>query len=109
MMNGYHLFKDLMDHIEEPSDGVRSLTLYDENDAKVILIAFARGSRFSEHTTPDSVQIHVLEGEAVFTVRDDVVKAAQGALLYIPAGTPHGVEAQKPMRLLATFLKRAEI
>jgi len=107
MMGKYHIFRDLIDQIEVSSDGIRNLTLYDEEDAKLILFSFAQGAHFFEHTSPDPIQIHILEGEAVFTVREDVVEASQGTLLYIPAKTSHGVKAKKPLRLLVTFMKRA--
>jgi quercetin dioxygenase-like cupin family protein len=105
MMKDYHVVTNMAGQLEIPSDGVRSEILYDEADAKATLFAFARSAHFFEHTTPDSVQIHVLAGEATFTVDGDILEVSEGSLVYIPAGTPHGVRAQTPAVLLATFLK----
>lgn len=79
--------------------------LADDENAKVILFAFAAGSGLAEHVTPLPAIIQVIEGEATLTVRNETVNGKPGTWIQTAPRTPHRVLAEAPLIMLLTLLK----
>jgi quercetin dioxygenase-like cupin family protein len=71
----------------------------------VTLFAFDRGEGLSEHTTPFDALALVLEGQLVFTIGGTTVTAGAGAIVRLPAGVPHALDAASPVRMLLVMLR----
>ena len=81
-------------------DSILSRTIYNENGVKIILFAFAGGQALTEHTSASKAFIHIIHGVADITIQDLTNTAEPGAWFYLPAKTPHSVNAKTEMRML---------
>jgi quercetin dioxygenase-like cupin family protein len=57
---------------ETPPESIVSRTVYEGDDAKVILFAFAPGQALTEHTAARPAVLHFLSGEASVRARTEV-------------------------------------
>lgn len=73
----------------------------------VSVFAFAAGEELSEHTTPHSALIEVLDGTARITIAGETHMVGSGESILLPAGRPHAVRAEVPFKMLLTMLKSA--
>lgn len=72
--------------------------------ARVIVLAFERGHRLTEHRTPRPLLLQAIDGHLKVGVADRIVDLRPGGLLHLPASVPHEVEALEPSRLSLTLL-----
>jgi quercetin dioxygenase-like cupin family protein len=70
---------------------------------RVIMLAFERGRRLTEHHTPRPLLLQALDGLLRITAAGRTVELRPGGLLYLPASLPHEVEALEPSRLSLTL------
>ena len=89
---------------EAPQDSIVSRTVLKDDDARVILFAFAPGEKLSEHTSSYPAILHFLEGEAALTLGEEAMAAQPGTWVHMAANLPHSVEAQTEVRMLLTML-----
>ena len=75
------------------------------DDITVIVEEIAPGDRIPLHTHPVNEVIVVLEGVPEVTLGDDTREVGAGAVVFIPAGTPHRTRngTTSPVRILAMF------
>lgn len=71
----------------------------------ITLFAFAQGQGLSEHTTPFTALMQILDGEAIITIGGDehVVKA--GEIILAPANTPHALKASRAFIMMLTMAR----
>jgi quercetin dioxygenase-like cupin family protein len=107
MSNHYFFTQDILSEIQVPQKGILSHTLYNDEQAKIILFGFAAGEVLSDHTAPMPAMIQILSGEVTLTLGPDRCEAVSGCLVYMEPQLTHGVVAKTPTMMLLTLLKAA--
>jgi len=97
--------RQLVDELSLPESGKQSVVLEDDENAKVILFAFAAGSGLAEHVAPLPAIIQIIQGEATLTVGNESVNGKPGTWIQMAPRTPHSIQAQLPLIMLLTLLK----
>jgi len=91
-----------------PTDSIVSRSVFDSDDVKVTLFAFAQGQELTEHTASRPAILHVLQGEASLALGGKTSRAQPGTWAYMPAHLPHSVRAETPLLLLLLLLLKGE-
>jgi len=98
----------VMTALQEPvsvaADSIVSRTLYNGDDARVILFVFAPGQELSEHTASRPALIHILEGSGTIGLGDKTFDATPGLLVRMAPGLPHSIVAGTELRMLLYLL-----
>jgi len=97
--------RQLADEIQPPESGKQSIVLTDDDNAKVVLFAFASGDGLKEHVAPLPAIIQIIKGEAELTVGEEAVAGKPGTWIQMAPKTPHSIKAQTPLVMLLTLLK----
>ncbi len=74
----------------------------------VTAFAFDAGEELSEHTTPHSALITVLDGEATIRIASQTYTVRAGESLLLPPSRAHAVKAESRFKMLLTMLKAGE-
>jgi quercetin dioxygenase-like cupin family protein len=94
-----------MIEINYQDGGIVSKQLLKTPAGNVTLFAFDAGQGLTEHTSPFSALITVLEGVADVTISGTPHVVKMGELLELPANIPHGVQATRRFKMTLTMLK----
>ena len=105
MTTPYKFITDLARQIEVPEDGTLSRTLFQDDNAKVVLFGFAAGQELSEHTASMPAILQFLEGEAEVGLGNDCVAANAGDWIHMAAGLTHSIVAKSSVVMLLVLLK----
>lgn len=105
MTTANHHIRQLADELQPPESGKQSLVLIDDENAKIILFAFAAGAGLAEHVAPLPAIIQIIEGGATLTVGEETLAGKPGTWIHMAARTPHSIKAQTPVVMLLTLLK----
>jgi hypothetical protein len=81
LSNGYSLTPSILSEIQIPQKGILSHTLYNDEQAKIILLGFAAGEELTSHTAPMPATIQILSGEVTLTLGPDICEAAPGCFV----------------------------
>lgn len=100
-----HLVADLVSYQE---GSVVSREIIKTPKTTITLFAFGQGQGLSEHTTPFTALVQVIEGEAEITIGGEKHKVTAGELIIMPANTPHALQAQKAFKMVLTMARDAE-
>ena len=103
-MSEYQI-RQLADELQPPESGKQTIVLADDDNAKVVLFAFAAGGDLAEHVAPLPAIIQIIKGEASLTVGNETVAGKPGTWIQMAAKTPHSTKAQTPVVMLLTLLK----
>ncbi len=104
-MSEYKLIENMLEKTPEiPGDSILSQTLYQGQDARVILFQFAPGQELSEHTAAKPAMLHFLEGEAVLTLGEDESDVGKNAFVHMPANLSHSIVAKTAVSMLLILL-----
>ena len=106
MTTPYTHLANLAAEIEPPADGTLSRTVYQDERLKAVLFGFGAGQELSEHTASVPAVMQFLSGEADVTLGGDIVAAAAGAWIHMPAKLPHAIRAKTPVTMLLLMLKQ---
>jgi len=95
----------LVEQVSVQPGSIVSRKLVETPHGRVVLFAFDAGEALSEHTSPYTALVTVLEGEARITVggREAVVGAGEACLL--PAQVPHAVKARTALKMMLVMLQ----
>jgi quercetin dioxygenase-like cupin family protein len=97
--------RQLMDEIQPPDSGKKSIVILDDAKTKAVLFAFTAGSGLTEHVAPFPAIIQIIKGEAALTVGNESVAGKMGTWIRLAAKTPHSIVAESPVVMLLTLLK----
>jgi quercetin dioxygenase-like cupin family protein len=97
--------RQLLDELQLPESGKKSIVVSDDVNAKVVLFGFAAGAGLAEHIAPLPAIIQIIQGEAQLTVANDQVSGKLGTWIQMKPKTPHSIMATKPVIMLLTLLK----
>ncbi len=98
---------DLIAEIEIPKQGILSRTLYNDDQAKLVLFGFSEGQELSAHTAPMPASIYFLKGEGSLTLGDKQMTVHAGSFAQMPPDLRHAIVAKTPLVMLLTMMKCA--
>ena len=96
---------ELNDLVKYQPGAVVSRTLVDKDSVTLTLFAFDKGQTLSEHTSPHSAVLQVLEGSTKVTIDGEGYDLETGESIIMPANVPHGVEATDRFKMFLTMVK----
>lgn len=105
MTTDHFQVRQLADELSPPETGKESVVVADDENAKIVLFAFAAGDGLAEHVAPLPAIIQIIKGEAELTVGDGDVAGKPGTWIQMEAKTPHSIKATTPVVMLLTLLK----
>ncbi|MBB02227.1 MAG: cupin [Planctomyces sp.] len=105
MTTDHFQVRQLADELSPPETGKESVVVADDENAKIVLFAFAAGDGLAEHVAPLPAIIQIIKGEAELTVGDEDVAGKPGTWIQMEAKTPHSIKATTPVVMLLTLLK----
>lgn len=91
--------------VEYQTGSVVSRTLIKKPTGTVTLFAFDEGQSLSEHTTPYSALVQVLDGHAEFTIDGKAHPVKKGEAIILPASIPHAVRAVVRFKMVLTMIR----
>ncbi|MEF8837588.1 MAG: cupin domain-containing protein [Candidatus Bipolaricaulota bacterium] len=96
---------ELGELVKYQSGAIVSRTLVDKDAVTLTLFAFDKDQTLSEHTSPHSAILQVLEGSTRVTIDGTGYDLEQGESIIMPANVPHGVEATEKFKMFLTMVK----
>lgn len=95
-----------LDELVQYQEGsIVSRKLTAASGGNVSVFAFGAGEELSEHTTPHTALLQVLDGEADIRIAQQTHRVASGESIVLPPGVPHAVKAPVPFKMALTMLK----
>jgi quercetin dioxygenase-like cupin family protein len=98
----------LADLVDYQAGSVVSQTLVKERAGTVTVFAFDAGEALSEHTAPFDALLYVIEGRADIRIGGETHAMSAGAIVRLPAGVPHAVQAAEAFKMLLVMIRDAE-
>ena len=95
----------LADLVEYADGSVVSRTLEKGKGGTLTVFAFDTGEELSEHTAPFNAYVQVLDGTVELTIAGEIVTAATGETVLMPADIPHAVTAVEPFKMLLMMIR----
>ena len=100
-------FSDLIETIEAiPTESIVSRTIYQDDQLKAIVFAFAPGQELSEHSASVPAIIQILKGTCTLEIGDQMHDASPGAWVYLPANNIHAIKAKTPLFMLLIMMQK---
>lgn len=97
---------ELSELVEYAADSIVSKTILERRAGTISLFAFDKGQKLSEHTAAYDAVVQVLDGRARLTIGGELVEAAAGQIIIMPANVPHSVEASERFKMLLTMIRQ---
>lgn len=91
--------------INPTAQGIASRVLAKSRGGSLTLFAFDKGQGLSEHTSPFDAFVLVLEGSLILTIGGKTAVATPGAVVRMPAGIPHALDAPEACRMVLIMLR----
>ena len=102
--NPITVIDDLLEGSPIPATGLGHTTALNSPEARVIVLAFAKGHVLREHSAPFPLLMQALDGELAVTSAGQLIQLVPGGLIRMEARLPHSVEAIEDSRLMLTLL-----
>ena len=93
----------LQDLIEYPTSGILSQVLLKDNNSQYSLFCLAAGKEIKEHTSTRNAFITIVEGTGNLNLAGKDIALAPGVFVFMPANTPHAVQAQENMAFVVAL------
>ena len=95
----------LLDAVSYQPGAIVSRKLATTPGGNISVFAFDAGEELSEHTTPHTALLHVLDGLAEIVIDGSPHRVAAGEAIVLPPGHPHAVRAVERFKMVLTMLK----
>ncbi len=95
----------LADTVAYQDGAIVSRTLACNAGGNISAFAFDAGEELSEHTTPHTALLQVLDGEASVRIDGESYTVRAGEAIVLPASRPHAVKANVRFKMLLCMLK----
>lgn len=95
----------LAELVEYQEGAIVSRKLATAGGGNISVFAFAAGEELSEHTTPHTALVQVLDGEAEIRIAQESFRVESGESIVLPPGVPHAVRAHVAFKMALTMLK----
>jgi quercetin dioxygenase-like cupin family protein len=82
--------------------GVTRKNLAKDEYTQFSLICLTAGTQMPEHTASRNVSLTVIEGDGVLTLEGREIPLQTGIFVYMPANTPHALQAMSNLAFLHT-------
>ena len=106
MEQTYSFLPDLSKLLPEIMENtVVSRSLFKDDKTDVTLFGFAAGQELTEHQSPFTAIIHILQGEVTITLGKDTVMGQAGSWMVMPPHLPHSLRCTSKMVMLLTIIK----
>lgn len=92
----------LRSQIEYPTTGINRKKLIKTDQQTALVMCLAAGTKLSEHSTPRTVTVTVIDGLGVLTINEKKIDLEPGVFVYMPANTPHALQAVENLAFLHT-------
>ena len=96
---------NLTDLVETVPKGIVSKTLLDTPAVKQVLFSFDAGQELTEHRSPFTAIVHLLEGQIIFRTGQTPHPMKSQDVLVMPPQEPHALTTIQPSRMLLTLIK----
>jgi quercetin dioxygenase-like cupin family protein len=96
----------LEDLVSYSDDAVVSRTIAKSEAGTLTLFAFDKDQGLSEHTAPFDAFVQIPEGKCKLTIGGKSITLEPGESALMPAGIPHAVFAETPMKMVLFMLKK---
>jgi quercetin dioxygenase-like cupin family protein len=97
--------RKVVDLVNYQDGSIVSREIVSKKTGTVTIFAFDEGQGLSEHTSPYDALIHVLEGNVEITISGKSFLLGQGEAIIMPAKQPHGLNAQRKVKLILTMIR----
>lgn len=95
-----------LDELVQYQDGsIVSRKLTSAAGGNVTVFAFAAGEELSEHSTPHTALVQVLDGRAEIRIAQQTHSVGAGESLLLPPGVPHALKAGERFKMALTMLR----
>jgi quercetin dioxygenase-like cupin family protein len=94
---------DILKMISYSTGGVMSKVLMKEGAANVTLFCMAKGTDISDHATPKSGFLYVLEGKGRFVLEGKVIDMRKGIMIQLSPNAKHSLSAEEDTSFLLTL------
>jgi quercetin dioxygenase-like cupin family protein len=94
----------LSEMVQYQTGQIISRTLAQNQNVSITLFAFDKGEEISSHTSNGDAMATILDGKAAITVGESKSILSAGETIVMPAGIPHAVFADEPMKFLLTVV-----
>jgi quercetin dioxygenase-like cupin family protein len=98
----------LQENIVYADNSVVSKTIIKKEPGTVTLFAFDKGQGLSPHVAPFDALVQIVDGDCVFSIKDQKFLMKSGDCLILPAGEVHAVESVTKFKMLLTMIKIAK-
>ncbi len=95
----------LKEDIEYIKGGIASKQLLKCTEGNITLFAFDVGQGLTEHTSPFSALVQIIEGEAEISIGEKSNSVSEGESILLPAEIPHALAATKNFKMILTMIK----
>lgn len=98
----------LQAEIEYPQAGVFSKVLFKDRACQQTLFCLAAGTEISEHTSSRNATVLGVEGKGTLTLAGEVISLETGTFVFMPAHTPHALQAEENLAFLLTLSEKPQ-
>jgi quercetin dioxygenase-like cupin family protein len=98
----------LREDIEYINGGIASKQLLKCKEGNITLFAFDKGQGLTEHTSPFSALVQVIEGEAEVSIGGKLSSVKEGESILLPAEIPHALLATESFKMILSMIKCSE-
>lgn len=95
--------KHLSDLVEFPKQGVLSKTVFEGSSVEVDLFMLPAGEKISAHTSSRDATVLIMQGEAEFTLGEQVHRVKAGDWFFMEAGLVHALSSIEDLVFLLTL------
>jgi quercetin dioxygenase-like cupin family protein len=100
--NDSEVIVNLRELADYTKPGVTRKPLVKDEQTSFSLLCLTAGTKISEHTVPRPVSVTVIEGRGVLTLGEREIALQPGVFVYMPAKTPHALQASENLAFLHT-------
>lgn len=97
---------DLAGLVQYQDGSVVSRTVLKKETGNVTVFAFAENEGLSEHTAPFDAMVIILDGEAQINIDGELIDAAVGQMVIMPASKPHSLRAVKRFKMALIMIRK---
>lgn len=103
------LVMHLQAQIEYPQAGVFSKALIKDPACQYTLFCLAAGTDISEHTSSRNATVLGVEGKGTLTMAGEVIPLETGVFVFMPAHTPHALQAEENLAFLLILSEQPQL
>lgn len=95
----------LKDLVQYETGKVASLTLSQQPNVGITVMAFDKGESLATHAAPGDALVQILDGEAEITVGGVPHVLKEGQIIVMPKNVPHSLKATARFKMILTVVK----